>query len=77
MASTAHIFQLLLLCRLYEKTQPLFSIPCDSRITGTYIVQTRDSSIAKVEWDKLKNQAIMVEGHGPGSRCFMAILHDV
>jgi len=66
-----------LLCRVYENAQPLFNSPCDSRIIGVFTVQARDSSIVKVNRNRLKTQAIMVREHGRRSHCFMAILHDV
>jgi hypothetical protein len=77
LAATEDLSPSFLFCRLYEKAQPLFSTPCDSRIMGIFVVQKRNSTIVKVERDKLKTQAIMVKEHGPGCHCFIAILHNV
>ena len=63
-AATEEVSPSFLLCRLFEKAQPLFSTPCDSRIMGIFIVQKRNSTIVNVERDKLKTQAIMVKEHG-------------
>lgn len=64
------------LCRVYEKAEPLFSTPCDSRIIGCYCVSPRDASIISVDRERFVMQATMVEMEDK-RLCFMAVLHDI
>ena len=64
-------------CRIYKKTRPLFTYPCDSRIIGTFIVDARESTIEDIAQTQLKTHAIMVKVGNGSSMCFMSILHDV
>jgi len=63
-------------CRVYEKSEPLFGEPCDSRLIGTYVVSARDAVILHISAERLKTKAIMVE-LSKRSYCFMAVLHDI
>jgi hypothetical protein len=61
-------------CRVYEKGQPLFCNPCDSRILGVFLVKTHDYTIAELQYSELKTRAIMVKQQD--SLVFMSVLHE-
>ncbi|KAF4114021.1 hypothetical protein G5714_004244 [Onychostoma macrolepis] len=54
-----------LLCRVYDKTAPLFTEPCDSRIIGSYVGKAKETTICRmitytvVEFEKEKTVAIV------------------
>ncbi len=51
----------MLLCKLFEKTEPLFRDPCDSRILACFKVQSTHAVMKLIpEW-QLTRKAIMVE----------------
>ena len=65
-----------LLCRVYERTEPLFREPCDSRIVGIYSAYTRHTHMQIIPENKLERRAIMI-GMDQGTRAvFLAILHE-
>jgi len=64
----------MLLCKVFEKTEPLFRDPCDSRILGCFKAQSRHSVMKLIpEWQLTRN-AIMVERRQ--EMIFLAILHE-
>ena len=62
------------LCRIYQKTEPLFSIPCDSRLVGIHKANSRWSTMEVLSLSKLKKKAMKID-LGSGKTLFMAILH--
>lgn len=64
-----------LLCRVYDKTAPLFTEPCDSRIIGSYVGKARETTISRVLKSELKSQAIMTEHVDKNKIIFLYILH--
>lgn len=64
----------LFLCRVYQKTEPLFSIPCDSRLVGIHKANSRWSTMKVLSLSKLKKKAMKID-LGSGKTLFMAILH--
>ena len=65
----------LFLCRLYKKTQPVFSSPCDSRLIGAYVVKDRNARMKLIARKLLSKKAVMIE-QGQGKLIFLAILHE-
>lgn len=63
----------MLLCKLFEKTEPLFRDPCDSRILGCFKVQSRHAVMKLIPKRQLTRKAIMVEKSE--ETIFLAILH--
>ncbi|KAL1277038.1 hypothetical protein QQF64_023711 [Cirrhinus molitorella] len=63
----------MLLCKFFEKTEPLFREPCDSRILGCFKVQSRHAVMKLVPERQLTIKAIMVEKRD--EMLFLAILH--
>lgn len=66
--------QQMLLCKVFEKTEPLFRDPCDSRILGCFKVQSRHSVMKLIPEQQLTRNAIMVEKRQ--EMLFLAILHE-
>lgn len=64
-----------IVCRVFEKTEPLFTEPCDSRIIASFRVKKRDSIIKLVPECDLVHQAILIEERQ--SNIFMAVLHEL
>lgn len=64
-----------LLCRVYDKTAPLYTDPCDSRIVGSYVGKARETTIRRVLKSELKSQAIMTEHVEKNKIIFLYILH--
>jgi hypothetical protein len=64
--------QMSVLCRVYEKTEPFFSYPCDSRLIGSYRVNANDASVMHVNIDRFKKYAIKAEVEN--GFCFMTVL---
>ena len=62
------------LCRVYQKTEPLFSIPCDSRLVGIHKANSRWSTMKVLSLSKLKKKAMKIDLDS-GKPLFMAILH--
>ncbi|KAL3859401.1 hypothetical protein ACJMK2_009624 [Sinanodonta woodiana] len=65
-----------LLCRVYEKSQPLFLQPCDSRTTGIYQVHERHSHMKMISESCLERKAMMVTNDHSPEIVFLAILHE-
>jgi len=64
----------MMLCKLFEKTQPLFGDPCDSRILGCFKVQSSHAVMKLIPKRQLTRKAIMVEKRE--ETIFLAILHE-
>lgn len=64
----------MVLCNVFEKLEPLFTDPCDSRITGCFRVKKRDCFVKLVPACELTRQAIMIEE--PQTNIFLTVLHD-
>lgn len=62
-----------LLCRVYNKTGPLYTEPCDSRIVGSYVGKARETTVRRVLKSDLKSQAIMIDS--VEEIIFLYILH--
>lgn len=63
------------LCRVYERSEPLFTNPCDSRIIGVHKVNEQRTHMRVLSAESLKRKAIKVD-LGPNKTAFMAILHS-
>lgn len=50
-----------ILCKVFEKSEPLFRDPCDSRLIGCFKVQSRQSVMKLIPEQQLTRTAIMVE----------------
>lgn len=61
-------------CRLYERTEPLFVTPCDSRLIGVHKANQRWTSMKVLPPDVLHKKALKVD-LGPTKILFMALLH--
>ena len=64
----------LFLCRIYEKTEPFLTSPCDSRLIGVHKVTDRWTSMKILSLRKLTKPAMLVD-LGSGKKLFMVILH--
>ena len=64
----------LFLCRVYEKTEPYFTTPCDSRLIGVHKTTSRWTTMKVLSLQKLTKKAMMVD-LGSGKKLFMVILH--
>jgi len=65
----------LLLCRVYQGTQPMFNDPCNSCMIGVGTVQRRNTRMTLLPRSKLDKRAMLIELDQ--RKClFMAILHD-
>lgn len=64
----------MVLCNVFEKLEPLFTDPCDSRITGCFRVKKRDCFVKLVPACELTRQAIMIEEQQ--TNIFLTVLHD-
>lgn len=67
----------MMLCRIYERPDPLFMEPCDSRLVGSFKASQRRSRMKLIPSDCLKNHAILIEEGENTSVTFLAILHEV
>lgn len=65
----------LCVCRVYEKTEPLFTSPCDSRLIGIHKANSRSTTMKVLSSQNLKKQAMKVD-LGSDKHLFMAILHS-
>ena len=64
------------LCRVYDRTEPLFRVPCDSRIVGVHVANSRMTRMKVLPEAMLNRKAIMIEEAGTRVT-FMTILHHV
>ena len=64
----------LFLCRIYEKTEPYFTSPCDSRLIGVHKASSRWTTMKVLSSCNLTKRAMMVD-LGSGKKLFMVILH--
>lgn len=62
------------LCRVYTNLQPYLMTPCDSRLYGTYTVNTRHSQMLCLERQSLQRRAFIVE-ENYGTKIVVSILH--
>lgn len=63
------------LCRVYDHSEPMFLVPCDSRIIGVHKVCGRNAHMKLVSVGVLTKQAIVIELED-NFFLFMAILHE-
>ena len=66
----------LFLCRVYCRTQELFTTPCDSRLVGIYKANQRSTTMKILSADQLVKKAIKIT-LGPNKIVFVAILHTL
>lgn len=71
---TANEKEELFLCRIYEKTEPYFTSPCDSRLIGVHKATSQWATMKVLSSLKLTKQAMIVD-LGCGKKLFMVILH--
>lgn len=64
-----------ILCKVFEKSEPLFRDPCDSRLIGCFKVQSRQSVMKLIPEQQLTRTAIMVEENQ--EIFFLAVLHTI
>ena len=64
----------LFLCRIYEKTEPYFTSPCDSRLIGVHKVSTRWTTMKVLPLRNLTKRAMLVD-LGSGKKLLMVNLH--
>ena len=64
------------LCGVYDRTEPLFCVPCHSRIVGVYVANSRMTRMKVLPEAMLNRKAIMIEEAGTRV-IFMTILHHV
>ncbi|KAG9278033.1 hypothetical protein AMEX_G5823 [Astyanax mexicanus] len=64
------------LCRVYTNLQPFLMTPCDSRLYGAYVTNTRQSKMLHVDKSSLQKRALMVE-ESHGNRIVLSILHSL
>ena len=64
----------LFFCRVYEKTEPYFTSPCDSRLIGVHKASSRWTTMKVLSLSNLTKRAMMVD-LGSGKKLFMVILH--
>ena len=65
-----------ILCRVYERTDSLFTYPCDSRIVGAYVVDIRGAHIKNILASNLTRKAITMTNNETMKYTFLAILHE-
>ena len=65
------------LCREYNRLQPLFNQPCDSRLVGNYRGSRRNTTMRIVPGHTLQKRAILIEEEEPLSVILMKILHQL
>ena len=63
----------LFLCRIYEKTEPYFTSPCDSRLIGVHKANSR-TTMKVLPLSNLTKRTMMVD-LGTGKKLFLVILH--
>ncbi|XP_056617570.1 uncharacterized protein LOC130432294 isoform X1 [Triplophysa dalaica] len=63
------------LCKVFEKCEPLFMDPCDSRIIGCFKVQSRQCRVKLVPEQQLTRPAILLEKNQ--EIVFLSILHNI
>lgn len=66
----------MVLCKVFEKVDPLFTDPCDSRIIGCFRVKKRDCLMKLVPKCELTRQALMIEEPQKQTNVFLTVLHD-
>ena len=64
------------LCRVYERTDALFVIPCDSRLIGVHKGNARRTTMKVLHSHLLTKKAIKID-LGPDKIVFMAVLHTI
>jgi hypothetical protein len=67
---------LLILCRVYTRSEAYFQTPCDSRIIGVYRFDKRFTMVEYVSSKNLDKQAILIEREDDNDVVVLAILHD-
>ncbi|XP_071156899.1 uncharacterized protein [Mytilus edulis] len=69
--------KLLLLCRVYERSEPLFRAPCDSRLIGVYKASPRNTRMKLLSPDKLGKRAMLIDMDQNEPVAFLTILHEM
>ena len=67
---------LLILRRVYTRSEAYFQTPCDSRIIGVYRFDKRFTMVEYVSSKNLDKQAILIEREDDNDVVVLAILHD-
>lgn len=65
----------LFLCRVYSRSEPLFSEPCDSRLIGVHKVNEKATHMQLIAENLLGKQAVVI-GLGSNFSAFLAVLHQ-
>lgn len=65
------------MCRVYERAEPLFMEPCDSRIIGVYRVHTKNAHMRAVPAECLTWRAIRLEQTERSTCIFLGLLHEL
>ena len=68
----------MLLCRVYERPEPLFHAPCDSRIIGVYKAFPRNCRMKLLSPNQLTSRAMLIDSdHNAPAVTFLTILHTI
>lgn len=63
-------------CRVYDRSEPMFVTPCDSRLIGVHKFYTQNARIKLLPANSLTKHAIVVELEH-NSLVFLAVLHEL
>lgn len=66
----------MVLCKVFQRVDPLFTDPCDSRIIGCFRVKRSECVMKLVPECELTKQALMIEEPQKQTNVFMTVLHD-
>lgn len=68
----------MLLCRVYERPEPLFHAPCDSRIIGVYKAFPINCRMKLLSPNQLTSRAMLIDSdHNAPAVTFLTILHTI
>ena len=63
-------------CRVYQRTDALFKLPCDSRLVGVYKTNTHHTTMKVIPTQQLVKKAILFN-NDPNKIVFMALQHSL
>ena len=64
-------------CRIYNKPEPDFMKPCDSRLIGVYKTSIENTHMQLISPSRLNRQAIMIKKPSGREAVFLTILHEL